>query len=82
MRVVLAHFQCNTPESLDPLQYAYCPKRSTEDTISVTLHIALSHLENKDTYIRMLFIDYSSAFNTVLPHKLTNKLGLNPTLCD
>ena len=33
----------------------------------------------------MLFIDYSSAFKTVLPHKLTSKLqnlGLNSTLCD
>ena len=33
----------------------------------------------------MLFIDYSLAFNAVLPHKLTNNLynlGLNPTLCD
>ncbi|MCI4377091.1 hypothetical protein PGIGA_G00199510 [Pangasianodon gigas] len=37
------------------------------------------------TYIRMLFIDYSSAFNTVIPHKLAHKLfalGLHPTLCD
>ncbi|KAK3565829.1 hypothetical protein QTP86_015810, partial [Hemibagrus guttatus] len=33
----------------------------------------------------MLFIDYSSAFNTVILHKLTHKLfalGLHPTLCD
>uniref|UniRef100_A0AAR2LPB5 Reverse transcriptase domain-containing protein n=1 Tax=Pygocentrus nattereri TaxID=42514 RepID=A0AAR2LPB5_PYGNA len=33
----------------------------------------------------MLFVDYSSAFNTVIPHKLTHKLstlGLHPTLCD
>ncbi len=33
----------------------------------------------------LLFIDYSSAFNTIVPIKLTNKLtglGLNTTLCD
>lgn len=33
----------------------------------------------------MLFMDYSSTFNTVIPHKLTHKLlalGLHPTLCD
>ena len=33
----------------------------------------------------MLLVDYSSAFNTVIPNKLTHKLsalGLNPTLCD
>ena len=33
----------------------------------------------------MLFIDYSSAFNTIVPSKLINKLaalGLNPALCN
>jgi hypothetical protein len=33
----------------------------------------------------MLFIDYSSAFNTIVTSKLTNKLrtlGLNTTLCN
>lgn len=82
-RAALAHIQSNTAETLDPLQYAYHPNRSTSDTISAALHIALSHLENKDAYIRKLFIDYSSAFNTVIPHKLTNKLynlGLNSTI--
>lgn len=34
--------------------------------------------------LRMLFIDFSSAFNTVVPHKLVyklNTLGLNSSLC-
>ncbi len=48
------------PASLDPLQF----DRSTDDAIAFTLHTALSHLENKNTYVRMLFVDYSSAFNT------------------
>jgi hypothetical protein len=33
----------------------------------------------------MLFIDYSSAFNTIVPSKLIIKLGalgLNPALCN
>ncbi|KAK3540544.1 hypothetical protein QTP70_034293 [Hemibagrus guttatus] len=71
--------------TLDPLLYAYQPNRSTSDAFAAALHISLSHLEDKDTYIRMLFIDYSSAFNTVILHKLTHKLfalGLHPTLCD
>ncbi|KAI3373371.1 hypothetical protein L3Q82_006667 [Scortum barcoo] len=41
--------------------------RSTEDAIALTLHTALSHLDQRDTYVRMLFIDYSSAFNTIVP---------------
>ena len=45
---------------------------------------ALSHLDKRNTYVRMLFIDYSSAFNTVVPSKLIitlEALSLNPALC-
>uniref|UniRef100_A0A3B3IGF0 Reverse transcriptase domain-containing protein n=1 Tax=Oryzias latipes TaxID=8090 RepID=A0A3B3IGF0_ORYLA len=84
-RVMLTHIQSSIPDTLDPLQYAYRPNRSTSDAIAAALHTSLSHLENKDSYIRMLFIDYSSAFNTVVPHKLTHKLfslGIHPIICD
>ncbi len=54
------------PASLDLLQLAYCSNCSTDDAIAFTLHTALSHLENKNTYVRMLFVDYSSAFNTIV----------------
>ncbi len=56
-----------THQRLHPLQFAYCSNRSTVDAIAFTLHTALSHLENKNTYVRMLFVDYSSAFNTIVP---------------
>ncbi len=71
------------PASLDPLQFAYRSNRSTDDDIAFTLHTALSHLENKNTYVRMLFVDYSSAFNTIVPATLVAKLqtlGLNRSL--
>ncbi|KAI3375982.1 hypothetical protein L3Q82_016509 [Scortum barcoo] len=63
-----------------------CFERSTEDAIALTLHTALSHLDQRDTYVRMLFIDYSSAFNTIVPSKLKlvtklRDLGLNSALC-
>ncbi len=67
----------------DPLQFAYCSNRSTDDAIAFTLHTALSHLENMNTYVRMLFVDYSSAFNTIVPATLVAKLqtlGLNRSL--
>ena len=69
----------------DPLQFAFRPNRSTDNAISTTLHTALSHLDERNTYVRMLFIDYSSAFNTLVPSKLIIKLvalGLNPSLCN
>ena len=49
------------------------------------LHTLLVHLERKNTYARLLFVDYSSAFNTIRPYKLRSKLhqlGLNITLCN
>ncbi len=72
------------PASLDPLQFAYCSNHSTDDAIAFTLHTALSQLENKNTYVRMLFVDYSPVFNTIVPATLVAKLqtlGLNRSLC-
>ncbi len=71
-------------EHLAPLQFAYRSNCSTDDAIAFTLHTALSHRENKNTYVRMLFVDYSSAFNTIVPATLVAKLqalGLNRSLC-
>ena len=83
--LLLDHINTIIPETLDPLQYAYRPNRSTDDAISIALTTALSHLDKGNIYVRMLFIDYSSAFNTIVPSKLITKLrtlGLNTTLCN
>ena len=77
----MAHINSILPDTLDQLQFAYCPNRSTDDAI--TLHTALSHLDKRNTYVRMLFIDNSSAFNTIVPMKLITKLRtLNTSLCN
>ncbi|KAK3554577.1 hypothetical protein QTP70_025533 [Hemibagrus guttatus] len=84
-RIVMSHIKRNIPTSLDPFQFAYRQNRSTEDAVNAAIHTALTHLEGNDTYVRMLFIDYSSAFNTVIPHRLSEKLltlGLAPSLCN
>ncbi|KAK3553859.1 hypothetical protein QTP70_012695 [Hemibagrus guttatus] len=65
--------------------FAYHPNRSTDDAISTTLHLSLTHLDNRDTYVRVLFIDFSSAFNTIIPQHLIKKLsllGINTSLCN
>ncbi|KAI4882420.1 hypothetical protein NFI96_021740 [Prochilodus magdalenae] len=65
------------------LQFAYRPNRSMDDTISTTLHLALTRLDNRDTYVGILFIDFSSALNTIIPQHLIGKLnllGLNTSL--
>ncbi|KAI3360373.1 hypothetical protein L3Q82_002237 [Scortum barcoo] len=63
-RLVKSFIISSILDSLDPLQFAYRPNRSTEDAIALTLHTALSHLDQRDTYVRMLFIDYSSQHST------------------
>jgi hypothetical protein len=64
----MAHINTIIPDTLDPLQIAYRPNRSTDDAISI------AHLDKRNTYVRMLFIDYSSAFNTIVHAKLIHKL--------
>lgn len=71
--------------SIDPHQYAYKRNRCTADAISYVVHMALTHLENRDSYVRLLFLDFSSAFNTIIPQTLVHKLealGLSPALCN
>jgi hypothetical protein len=49
-RLVMTHINTLIPDTLDPLQFAYCPNRSTDEAISIALHTALSHLEKRNTY--------------------------------
>uniref|UniRef100_A0A3B5QBX0 Reverse transcriptase domain-containing protein n=1 Tax=Xiphophorus maculatus TaxID=8083 RepID=A0A3B5QBX0_XIPMA len=83
-RILLRYIRDFIPANLDSLQFAYRANRSTEDAVSITLHTALTHLQHPNTYVRMLFVDFSSAFNTVIPDKLVLKLlevGLPASLC-
>ncbi len=38
------------------------------------LHFILQHLDRPGTYVRILFVNFSSAFNTMFPDTLQNKL--------
>ncbi len=83
-RLLKKHICSSIPATLDPLQFAYRPNRSTDDAISQ--HSSLTHIDSTNgNYVRLLFIDYSSAFNTIVPTKLAVKLSdlsLNTSLCD
>lgn len=57
---------------------------STEDAIAFALHTALSHLEKQGSYVRMLFVDFNSPFNTIILDILIIKLAnlrLPPSTC-
>ncbi|XP_064874173.1 whirlin-like [Oncorhynchus nerka] len=58
---------------------------STDDAIAIALHTVLTHPDKRNAYVRILFIDYSSAFNTIVPYKVITKLtalGQNSSLCN
>ncbi len=83
-RLLKNHICSSIPATLDPLQFAYRPNRSTDDAICQVLHSFVSHIDRKNgNYVRLLFIYYSSAFNTIVPIKLAVKhsdLCLNTSL--
>ena len=57
-----------TRDLLDPHQFAYRSNRSVEDATLVYLHRIYEHLDRAKSSIRSLFVDFSSAFNTIVPH--------------
>jgi len=58
----------------DPLQFAYRAAVGVEDAILYLLHRAHSHLDQGSGTVRILFLDFSSAFNTIQPLALQEKL--------
>ncbi len=73
-KLVLTHLKDITGPSLDPLQFAYRANRSVVDAVNMGLHYVLQHLERPGAYVRILFVDFSSAFNTIIPNRLLPKL--------
>ncbi len=73
-KLVLAHLKDITGPLLDPLQFAYRANRSVDDAVNMGLHYVLQHLDSPGTYVRILFVDFSSAFNTIIPNLLLPKL--------
>ncbi|KAL3993517.1 platelet-activating factor acetylhydrolase IB subunit alpha [Sarotherodon galilaeus] len=73
-RLVLAQLRRLVSSSLDPLQFAYQPGIGVEDAFIHLVHHSLSHLETAGSTVRIMFFDFSSAFTTILPTVLKDKL--------
>ena len=73
-RIVLSLFLPRVQPHLDPHQFAYRSKRGVEDAIVLFTHNIYKHLDKPKAYVRTMFIDFSSAFNTIQPHLLIPKL--------
>ena len=61
---------------MDPLQFAYQPDIGVDNAIIFLLDRSLSHLEKPRSTVRIMFSYFSSAFNTIQPAILRDKLKL------
>ncbi len=56
------------------MQFAYRPKRGVVDATVTLLHLLIRHLEGKRTVWRIVFVEFSSAFNTIQPRVLIGRI--------
>lgn len=65
----------------DVLQFAYREKRCVDDAVLSVIDYILSHVDRPNIvkakhFVKVLFVDFSSAFNTIQPHILMHKLNM------
>ncbi|KAL0192386.1 hypothetical protein M9458_010682, partial [Cirrhinus mrigala] len=73
-RLVLSHLRPVVSPLIDPLQFAYQPGIGVDDAVIFLLYRALSHLEKSGSTVRVMFFDFSSAFNLIQPALLRDNL--------
>lgn len=61
-------------DKLDPPQITYTSGRGIDDTTGTHLNIIFKHLEEAQSLVHLLFIDFSSALNCNQPHVLPDML--------
>ena len=72
----------------DCYQFAYCKNRCVEDCTLSLIDYVLQHVDKSNSkdhkyFVKILYVDFSSAFNTIQPHILMQKLSVmnvNPKL--
>ena len=87
-RIVKGLLYPQVTEFTDPLQFAYTSSRCVEDASLSLINYVLKHVDKANNptnkhFCKILFIDFSSAFNTIQPHIIMQKLinmNVHPTL--
>ena len=80
-RILLSHLLAPVKAILDPLQFAYRADRGVDDATLTLTQYLYQHLDTIGHSARVLMIDFSSAFNTIQPHLMMEKLmsmNINP----
>ena len=65
----------------DQYQFAYTSNRCVEDATLALTDFVLKHVDKRNTsikknFVKILFVDFSSAFNTIQPHLMMQKLNV------
>ncbi len=79
-RLVLAYLKDTTGPLLDLLQFAYRTNRSVDDAVNMGFQFILQPLTDL-TYVRILFVDFSSAFNTIILQNKLIQLSIPTSIC-
>ncbi|KAF7702465.1 hypothetical protein HF521_001748, partial [Silurus meridionalis] len=80
----MAHLKKVTEQLLDPLQFAYRANSSVDDAVNMGLNYILQQLDSPGTYAQILFVEFSLAFNTIIPgilHAKLLNLTIPPAIC-
>ena len=83
-RIIPKNLLLQTEPKLDHYQFAYHKGRCTDDAILTYVNTVIEHLEKSKSYVRTVFIDFRSAFNTIKPDiliKLLIDIGVSSSLC-
>jgi len=59
-----------TEHLMDPLKFTYWTKRWVQDATITLLNYICKHLDSPNNHVRLMFVDFSSAFNTIQPNLL------------
>jgi len=73
-RLLLAQLRPQVRTALDPLQFTYQPHLGLDGAVIYLLQRAHMHLDGAGDTVRIAFFDFSSAFNTIQPMLLDDKL--------
>lgn len=73
-RLVLSCLWPVVKEHEDPLRFGYQANIGVDNAIVYLLHRAHSHVEVAGSALRLMFCDFSSAFNTIHPTCLSEKM--------
>ena len=73
-RAILSRLRACINVPHDPFQFAYKTNRSTLDAVSSVVHFVAKSLDQSMKSVRCIFLDYSSAFDSVPRCSLLHKL--------